>query len=222
MFKKLFLNISRGMANNERIPESEPTMSHGLHAPMDRRVARTRGLLQHAFIALIMRKGYDATTIQDICEEANVGRSTFYSHYTSKEDIKRKGLEHIRAALLARQRETLGTARKEGAGAFGFSLIMFEHARDHLQLYRALLGSDGATISLGSIRQIIADLVRTELVAASTTGAEPPEVRDLKVQFIVGAFMGVLTGWLDKGAIRPPVEVDTLFHTLITDGVFRE
>lgn len=193
-------------------------MNERTHAPMDRRISRTRGLLQHAFIALIMRKGYDATTIQDICEEANVGRSTFYSHYTSKEDLKRKGLEHIRAALQARQKETLGGVQTKATGPFAFSLIMFEHARDHLQLYRALLGSEGATISLGSIRQIIADLVRTEVVAISPKGVAQSEIREVKVHFIVGAFMGVLTGWMDSGSIQEPVDVDTLFRTMITEG----
>ena len=53
----------------------------------DRRVERTKKYLQDALIDLIMEKGYDAVTIQDITERANVGRSTFYSHYQSKEDL---------------------------------------------------------------------------------------------------------------------------------------
>lgn len=198
----------------------EATKTTGnFHPPMDRRIARTRGLLQHAFIALIMRKGYDATTIQDICDEANVGRSTFYSHYTSKEDLKRKGLEHIRAALQTRQKENFARSQNETASPFGFGLIMFEHAHDHLQLYRALLGSDGASISLESIRQIIADLVRTELLAIAPKAIGQAEIRELKVQFIVGAFMGVLTRWLDTGAVEPPTVVDTVFRTMVMEGV---
>ncbi|MDI7776543.1 TetR/AcrR family transcriptional regulator [Asticcacaulis sp. EMRT-3] len=193
-------------------------MNDKMHAPIDRRISRTRGLLQHAFIALIMRKGYDATTIQDICEEANVGRSTFYSHYTSKEDLKRKGLEHIRSALQARQKDALGGSQKEVTVPFSFSLIMFEHARDHLQLCRALLGSDGASISLGSIRQIIADLVRTEVLAVTTKGSGQVDIGELKVHFIVGAFMGILTAWMDTGAIQSPIDVDSLFRTMITEG----
>lgn len=53
----------------------------------DRRVQRTRELLQQALIALIRERGYDAVTIQDIAERANVGRTTFYLHYTSKDDL---------------------------------------------------------------------------------------------------------------------------------------
>jgi len=70
---------------------------HG--AGIDRRVLRTRRALQHAFLRLITEKGYDAVSIQDICEAADVGRSTFYLHFASKDDLKRAGLEHLRHAL---------------------------------------------------------------------------------------------------------------------------
>jgi AcrR family transcriptional regulator len=46
----------------------------------DRRVQRTRELLQKALIELISERGYDALTIQDIVDHANVGRTTFYLH----------------------------------------------------------------------------------------------------------------------------------------------
>jgi AcrR family transcriptional regulator len=42
----------------------------------DRRVQRTRKLLQEALIALVLEKGYEAVTVQDIIDRANVGRST--------------------------------------------------------------------------------------------------------------------------------------------------
>src|SRR4051812_31721986 len=55
---------------------------------MDRRVARTRALLQDALIALIPELGYAAITVEDICEKADVGRSTFYTHYAGKDDLR--------------------------------------------------------------------------------------------------------------------------------------
>jgi AcrR family transcriptional regulator len=51
----------------------------------DRRVQRTRELLQKALIELISERGYDAITIQDIVDHANVGRTTFYLHYNSQD-----------------------------------------------------------------------------------------------------------------------------------------
>ena len=59
---------------------------------IDRRAARTRRALHEALIALILRKGYEATTIQDIIDEADIGRSTFYAHYAGKEELLRGGL----------------------------------------------------------------------------------------------------------------------------------
>ena len=53
----------------------------------DRRVRRTRKLLQDAFISLVIEKGYEKTTIQDILDRADVGRSTFYVHYRDKEAL---------------------------------------------------------------------------------------------------------------------------------------
>jgi AcrR family transcriptional regulator len=81
--------------------------------PIDRRIARTRAMLQEAHISLILEKGYEATTVEDICDAANVGRSTFYAHYTSKDDLRRSGLEHcaknssIGRGMLSRRREML-------------------------------------------------------------------------------------------------------------------
>ena len=74
-------------------------------AVIDRRIPRTRAMLQHALTSLILKKGYEAITIQDICDEANVGRSTFYAHYTSKDDLKRSGFEHLRKEFGDRQRD---------------------------------------------------------------------------------------------------------------------
>src|SRR5438552_9668102 len=133
--------------------------------PIDRRISRTRMLLQHALNSLILKKDCEAITVQDICDEANVGRSTFYAHYTSKDDLKRSGFEHLRKDLVDRQRDALAIPGDIRDRSLGFSLTMFEHARDHREFHRALAGNRGGTIALCGIRQIISDLVRDDLAA---------------------------------------------------------
>ncbi|EHK58261.1 TetR/AcrR family transcriptional regulator [Allomesorhizobium alhagi] len=61
---------------------------------VDRRVARTRTALYDALVALIRRKDYDLITVQDILEEANVGRATFYAHFTSKDDLLKRAVSN--------------------------------------------------------------------------------------------------------------------------------
>src|SRR6267378_6798148 len=93
-------------------------------------------------------------------------RSTFYAHYTSKDDLKRKGFEHLRKELVDRQREAQAASGDVKDRSLSFSLTMFEHARDHIDLYRALIGGRGGTVSLGQIRQILSGLVRNQFGAS--------------------------------------------------------
>jgi AcrR family transcriptional regulator len=50
----------------------------------DRRVQRTRQVLQQAFIDVLQEKGFAATSIHDITERANLNRGTFYLHFEDK------------------------------------------------------------------------------------------------------------------------------------------
>lgn len=176
---------------------------------MDRRVARTREALHAALIRLILARGYDAVTVEDICEEANVGRSTFYAHFTSKGDLKRAGLETIRHALEPNGNATLGQTQP-----LQFSLSMFRHARDHADHYRALAGGPGGTLALTSIRQMLADQVRRELKGAGFSSSSTGMPLAFAVQYLVGAFMAVLTWWLDRGAPLSPERMDEMFRTM--------
>jgi AcrR family transcriptional regulator len=186
---------------------------------IDRRVARTRAMLQEAHISLILEKGYEATTVEDICDAADVGRSTFYAHYTSKADLRRSGLEHLRKELVDRQREALATPGDIRDRSLGFTLTMFEHARDHIDLYKALVGGRGGAVALGAIRKIISDLVRNELAATIDKKSADIIPRELVVQYVVGAFMAVMTWWLDGGAKLPPQRIDAMFRRLATKGI---
>lgn len=188
---------------------------------IDRRVARTRAALQKAHVSLILKKSYEAVSVEDICEAANVGRSTFYAHFTSKDDLRRSGLEHLRKQLVDQQRETFSAPGNIRDRSFGFSSIMFEHARDHIDLYRALVGGRGGAIALGTIRGILSDLVRAELAAVAGRNSAEVIPREFVVQYVVGAYMAVLTWWLDKGAKLAPERVDAMFRRLLTEGVLQ-
>lgn len=54
---------------------------------MDRRIAKTRKAIFQAFLSLLNEKGYDDMRVQDVIDKADVGRSTFYAHYASKEAL---------------------------------------------------------------------------------------------------------------------------------------
>jgi len=185
--------------------------------PIDRRVARSREMLHQALLSLIIEIGYEKITVEGICERANVGRSTFYAHFTSKDDLKRRGLEHLRRELIEQQRNASSLADTNVRG-LAFTLTMFEHARDHIHLYRALVGSRGGAIALTTIRQTLCEIVRGELAEIRSKDSHGTP-RELAVQYIVGAYMAVLTWWLDGGAKLPPERINAMFQRLATDGI---
>jgi AcrR family transcriptional regulator len=186
---------------------------------VDRRILHTKAMLQRALLSLISKKIYEAVTIKDICEAAHVSRSTFYAHYTSKDDLKRSGFEPLRKLLVDRQQEARPIAGHRGGGRLSFSLPMFEHARDHKEHYRALLGSRGGAVSLGTIRKMLSDLVRNELTTSSVNGSAEAVPPEFVVRYVVGAYMAVMTWWLDGGAKVPPERMDAMFRRLAIEGI---
>jgi AcrR family transcriptional regulator len=101
----------------------------------DRRVRRTRALLHQALIELILEKGYGRITVQDILDRADVGRSTFYSHYRDKDTLLLDGgMDHLR---------TMIADAAAGAPVAPTPLhparVIFRLADGNRRLYRALI-----------------------------------------------------------------------------------
>ena len=177
----------------------------------DRRSVRTRRNLGDALVALISKKGYDAITVQDIIDEADVGRSTFYMHYTGKEDLLRASFETLRSVL----GEAAVAERGKTGEPLPFSLALFEHACAHKHIYRALGGGRAGVVVGKQMRLVLADVVRKELANEPDDGI-PAEIR---VQFVVDAFLAVLSWSIGRKPALPPPRMDAIFRRLVLHGL---
>lgn len=174
---------------------------------MDRRVIRTREALQRALMTLIAERSYDDISVDDICRVAKVARSTFYTHYTGKDDLKRAGLETVATSFVSHG--------GSGSGGLAFSLPMFRHAQDHIHHYRAMKDNHGAAVALGTIRQMVTSQLRKELRTSSLPAGE----REFATEYLAGAFMAVLAWWLEEGLPSPSEEMDRLYQTMSTGAL---
>lgn len=179
----------------------------------DRRVERTRELLQKALIDLIAEHGYDAITIQDIVDRANIGRTTFYLHYSSKDDLFMSCHEaivsqfHIGLFHPLSREELLSTKiPPEMTSAYR-----------HLEEGRALLypifeGKDSQLILRQirdrSAREIEANL-RTIFVEADSVIP-----LDMLANYLAGAQIALMQWWLEKRRPHKPQNLAQTFHRL--------
>jgi AcrR family transcriptional regulator len=190
---------------------------------VDRRIQRTQGLLQEALIALILEKGYESITVQDILERANLGRSTFYAHYRDKEDLLVSGFGRVfddfqhnyapAGAALA----SAAPADPEQA-ARELSLYFFRHTGSHRLLFRALIGRQGGEIILQYARKFLSEIARSYLAAPRPLVADRALVEPL-VQFLVSSYLALLTWWLDHDNPYSPEQMNDLYFGLVRPGV---
>jgi AcrR family transcriptional regulator len=181
---------------------------------MDRRAVRTRKALHAALLALILRKDYEAITVQDIIDEADVSRSTFYAHYTGKEDLLRRGFERFRADLMEGRRGAVAGSDGAPGEPLRFSLAMFEHACEYKQIYRALVGGRGGTIAVNELRRVLTEVVRKDQPRPHDDTVPP----DVRIRFIVDTFVTMLTWWLERNPGKSPSEVNAIFRRLVIHG----
>jgi AcrR family transcriptional regulator len=167
-------------------------------------------------MSLILRKGYEPITVQDIVDEADVGRSTFYAHYAGKEDLLRSGFQTLRAELTEAQRRARANFDGLQDEPLGFSLAMFEHASGYTDIYRALVGGRGGIVAVNEIRRVLSETVKKELTGNWDDEMVPQEVC---VQFVVAALLAVLTWWLERRPELTPSQVDTIFRRLVINGI---
>ena len=122
----------------------------------DRRVQRTRELLQRAAMDLIAEKGYDAITVGDITERANLGRTTFYLHYQNKADLLLSGHDE---SFFKTTFETMTLEDMLADEASPKLIAIFEHAVQAREMYQVVMqGEDGAALMHGMRDQFASSL----------------------------------------------------------------
>lgn len=187
-------------------------MTAAPHSPLlDRRSQRTRTALRLALIELITERGWDDIAVQDVCERANVGRSTFYAHFPSKDALLIGGFEDLQAALQGQARTNPPLLRSTSGAAqgFGFTLGLIEHAYEQRQLFRGLIGRRSGYAVQQRFREMVLRLVTDELPA--TSGKLP---REAAARWLSAAFFELLSWWIEQHAPMPPTELAALFNDL--------
>jgi len=195
------------MSKNERVPLAPSKKK------TDARVRRTRDALGDALIALMQEKPFDTITVQDVLDRAHVSRSTFYSHYSDKDDLLMSDAEEFFEALSM----ALSAHGDKSDRVFPVKEF-FGHLSDVQPFYKALVKSgkfqENMELARGhfarGIERRLSELPRAQSIAANERSA---------IAFThAGALLSLLKWWLDRGLRETPAEMDELFHRMIWNG----
>jgi AcrR family transcriptional regulator len=188
----------------------------GAAAP-DRRVRRTRKLLHDAFISLAIEKGYEKTTIQDILDRADVGRSTFYAHYRDKAALLTTSFDDMHEQL---QRQLADVPAATPIDVALPAALLFEHAYRNQRVYRALCGHQGGAVVQRHLRSLIGDQLRKHL-RPEFSGGDTEVPADIAAEFYTSAALGLLVWWIAhdfcNGATWLAATYRALAHTSADD-----
>jgi AcrR family transcriptional regulator len=179
----------------------------------DRRVERTRQLLEAALLSLIKEKEFEAISVQEIIDRANVGRATFYSHYDNKEDLLESGFDGLLTTLRERQREARSRGRTIDERLFAFSHHLLTHADEHRDIFPAMVSNRGGAFIQHLLRNLLVKVVRED-VREAAKGMARPVPEEAIVQFIAGGLFGLMLWWLGSRKRLSVVEVEALFRKL--------
>ncbi len=180
----------------------------------DRRSQRTHRLVISAMLELMAEKSYDAITVQDLLDRANIGRSTFYSHYFDKEDVLASLAEQM-LEMLSQQ----FSQRNAGQGIIP-SLELFQHALQNQQHFRAMLRGHAREVLWDAAQASLSRTIEQTLAATLATKRSPSVPLTVMSQYLAGAFLNLLKWWLEAEMPYSPAQMDEMFQQLALPGVW--
>jgi len=181
----------------------------------DRRIERTRKLIREALYELIIEKGYDAITVQEIITRANVARSSFYAHFRDKDDLLFDGFTRDLDAALRGRMFDPNTA----PGTFPeFAKAILQSSTTHKTMVRALFTKDANSLTTNHLRNLMVVQIREWLHAHHDAQRQPLEI-ELAVHYLANALVGVLAWWVHTDLPHSEDEVNQVFNTLTLTGL---
>ena len=180
----------------------------------DRRVQKTHALLHRALGQLIREKDYDQITVGDILERADVGRSTFYTHFRDKDELLVSAMHDV---LQAAQVTGQSTSLRPDERIVAFSLPLLEHIRRHRHSGEAGIGPRGRAVLHEHLRRVLAERIGRDMARDWQANRRKADFisQEFVAQFVASTFVLILHRWIDKRPLSSPAAADEAFRALV-------
>ncbi len=174
----------------------------------DRRVQKTKASLHNALIGLAREKPYPSIVVKEILDRANVGRSTFYTHFRDKDDLLESGIYDVLRSLQDLPRRSSAPER-----LVAFSLPLLRHIDEHRRTAGPRMGREGRATMHAHMEDVLTTVIADQLATAMRVSqAETP--MDLVARYVASTFVLVLNQWVENDTEWTPAEADARFRAL--------
>lgn len=183
---------------------------------MDRRQQKTRAAVFTAFSALLSRKSYSRITVQEIIDEANVGRTTFYAHFETKDDLLKALCEELFGHIINSAMDCTHTHGLYSDGSAPDSVFchLLQHLQENENNILELLSCESSEIFLRYFKDSLNELIRQQFVGQNRT-ANTDIPQDFLVNHITGSFVEMVLWWIKGRMKQTPEELDRYFRVVI-------
>ena len=171
---------------------------------LDPRVIRTRRYLREALIELVIEKGYDQVTVQDITDRATLNRATFYLHYRDKNELLLDCATELFDDIWDRTQISKHATTLLDPATANPALLqpIIEHFAEHAAFYRVVLGENGVPAFAETVRQYYSHALH-ELIARHMVTSDPA-LLDTLVYFNAAGVLGMFSWWVRNDMPHSP------------------
>jgi AcrR family transcriptional regulator len=180
---------------------------------MERRVARTKGAIEDAFVQLVLEHGYSRVNIEEIADRADVARATFYAHYPNKEAVLFSVFNRLIDDLMQRIAYRTGPWDEVRRDAVR---TVYRCAAERPEVYRACLSDARLRESyIATLSRYVEQNFRNRLKALAKQPRVPVPVM---ARGFVGALLAILEGWLAGDLKGEPERLADMALDLVVAG----
>lgn len=183
---------------------------------MDRRQKKTRQAIFDAFASLLEQKNYNLITVQNIIDRANIGRSTFYAHFETKDELLQALCSNIFSHVFS---EPLHSEKSHDFSGMNYDLDerithIFYHLKDNQTEIIRLLSCESGELFLGCFKDCLPPLFHDAL---STAHREiPPSFLE---SYLADSFANAVKWWSREGMKTSPEKMAGYYLTILREGI---
>ena len=183
---------------------------------MDRRQQKTRTAIFSAFTSLLAEKSYSKITVQEIIVAANVGRTTFYAHFETKDDLLKELCEELFGHIIGSAMDCTHTHGLYSDGSAPESVFchLLQHLQENDKNIIALLSCESSEMFLRFFKDSLNELVRSQFINQNRkANTDIPE--DFLINLISGSFVEMVLWWIKGHRKQTPEDLDRYFRAVI-------